>query len=222
MADPKDPRRPASDDGDDDGSTRRDLTENARRIEEFLKRNADLGLEATVSRKYTSLARDLLSDSIPQRLDPQTKHEIEQVVGFDTSHVRIHVGEKAQQAADALNARAFALGEGDIFIGRGEFQPATPGGKALLAHEMTHVYEQSQPVALATKEGIDAAHLRPGEGTATRAEQEMFRQSTESEDDARQDLQQRDLTEAEKGLLLEKVMKVMKERQLVGQDRRGR
>lgn len=222
MPDPTDPRRPAPDDGDEERSAQRDLTENARRIEEFLARNAELGLEATVSRKYTSLARDLLSDSIPHRLDPQTRHEIDQIVGYDTSHVRIHVGEKAQAAADALNARAFALGDNDIFIGRGEFQPSTPAGKALLAHEMTHVIEQRMPVALATKEGIDAAHLRPGEDTATRAEQEMFRQSTEREDDARKDLPQRELTEIEKALLLEKVQKVMRERQIVGTERRGR
>ncbi|GMV42616.1 MAG: hypothetical protein AMXMBFR64_43320 [Myxococcales bacterium] len=220
MPDPTDPKR--TDDGGDERDARHDLTANARRVEDFLKRNAELGLEARVSRKYSSLARDLLSDSVPQRLDPGTKSEVDQVVGFDTSHVRIHVGERAQQAADALNARAFALGDNDIFFGRGEFQPGTATGKALLAHEMTHVYEQSQPVALATKEGIAEAGLRPGEETATRAEQEMFRQATEDEDSARRDLQTRELTMMEKVLLEEKIMKVLKERQILGRERRGR
>lgn len=220
MPDPTDPKR--TDDGADERDARHDLTANARRVEDFLKRNAELGLEARVSRKYSSLARDLLSDSVPQRLDPGTKSEVDQVVGFDTSHVRIHVGERAQQAADALNARAFALGDNDIFFGRGEFQPGTATGKALLAHEMTHVYEQSQPVALATKEGIAEAGLRPGEETATRAEQEMFRQATEEEDSARRDLQTRELTMMEKVLLEEKIMKVLKERQILGRERRGR
>lgn len=220
MPDPTDPRK--TDDGSDERDARGDLTANARRVEEFLQRNAELGLEARVSRKYSSMARDLLSDSVPERLDPTTKREVDGVVGFDTSQVRIHVGERAQQAADALNARAFALGDNDVFFGRGEFQPGTATGKALLAHEMTHVYEQSQPVALATKEGIAEAGLRPGEETATRAEQEMFRQATEEEDGARRDLETRELSAMEKVLLEDKIMKVLKERQIFGRERRGR
>jgi hypothetical protein len=219
MANQTDPKA-----GDDDhGRADRELGANARRIEEFLKRNAELGLDAQVSKKYLGLAGDLLSDSIPNRLDPAIRREIEQVVGFDTSHVRVHVGEKAQQAADALNARAFALGDSDVYFGRGEFQPGTAAGKALLAHELTHVFEATQPVALATKESIAESGLRPGEDTATRAEQEMYRQATTMQDEQDdKSLEYKELTAAERVLLEEKIWKILQERQRARHERLGR
>jgi hypothetical protein len=41
--------------------------------------------------------------------------------------------------ADALGARAFAAGGRDVFLGTGQFSPGTAEGKALLAHEATHL-----------------------------------------------------------------------------------
>jgi hypothetical protein len=53
--------------------------------------------------------------------------------------VRIHQDEQAQ----ALGARALARGE-DLFFAPGEYDPTSPRGKELLAHELTHVVQQRE------------------------------------------------------------------------------
>ncbi|MEL6349974.1 MAG: DUF4157 domain-containing protein, partial [Myxococcota bacterium] len=58
----------------------------------------------------------------------------------DFSHVRIHTGAQAAQAAAALSAHAFAVGT-DIFFGPGQFAPGSSQGDRLLAHELTHVIQ---------------------------------------------------------------------------------
>jgi Domain of unknown function (DUF4157) len=67
---------------------------------------------------------------------------------FDTSFedVRIHTGRAAESAAARLNARAFTLGSNVVF-GHGEYQPQSPDGRRLLAHELTHVVQQSSSSA---------------------------------------------------------------------------
>ena len=50
-------------------------------------------------------------------------------------HVRLHTDTRADQAAAAIDARAFAFGP-DIAFARGEF---ARGGRSLLAHELAHV-----------------------------------------------------------------------------------
>ena len=198
------------------------LDGNNRRIEEFLARQADTSLDAMVSKKYLGKAQELLSDSIPHRLDAGERQDIERVLGFDASHVRIHTGEKAQQAADALNARAFALGDSDVFFGRGEYSTDSPAGKALLAHELTHVFEATQPVALATRDELDRSGLRPGEDTAHQAEQQMFREASENQELDRKDIEPKDLTLVEKTVLEDKVWKILQERSRLAGDRFGR
>ena len=60
-------------------------------------------------------------------------------VGFD--EVRIHTDTRAIQLSGRLNAQAFTMGK-DIFFNRGKFNPGSPAGKRLLAHELTHVVQQ--------------------------------------------------------------------------------
>ncbi|HEX6899532.1 MAG TPA: DUF4157 domain-containing protein [Thermoanaerobaculia bacterium] len=59
----------------------------------------------------------------------------------DFSQVRVHTDSRAATAARALNSRAFTLGDHVVF-GAGQYAPATPTGKELLAHELTHVIQQ--------------------------------------------------------------------------------
>lgn len=56
--------------------------------------------------------------------------------------IRIHTNSSAHHLARSINARAFATGNKIIF-GAGEYQPETNEGKHLLAHELTHVVQQS-------------------------------------------------------------------------------
>jgi hypothetical protein len=54
----------------------------------------------------------------------------------------VHVGSSAANAARQVNAQAFTTGS-DIFFGTGKYQPETAEGQRLLAHELTHVIQQS-------------------------------------------------------------------------------
>ncbi len=60
----------------------------------------------------------------------------------DLSGVRVHTDDSADQASAAIDARAFTLGN-DIAFARNQFEPETADGKRLLAHELTHVIQQS-------------------------------------------------------------------------------
>jgi hypothetical protein len=61
--------------------------------------------------------------------------------GRDFSNVRVHDGEAADAASQAMAARAFTLGS-DIAFARGEYRPGTGEGRRLIAHELTHTLQQ--------------------------------------------------------------------------------
>lgn len=75
-------------------------------------------------------------------LDPTIQREMEQRFGCDFSRVRVHTGPIAEQSARDVNARAYTIGNSLVF-GAGEFDPWTRQGRRLLAHELTHVVQQS-------------------------------------------------------------------------------
>lgn len=66
--------------------------------------------------------------------------------GYDLSRVRIHNDSRAAAAAQALNAQAFTVGHHIVF-GAGQYLPGTAPGNRLLAHELTHVVQQTAPMA---------------------------------------------------------------------------
>jgi hypothetical protein len=76
-------------------------------------------------------------------LDRRTQKEMGHAIGFDFSGVRVYTDEPAIQMSERLHARAFTHGS-DIFFNRGEYDPSSPSGKRLLAHELTHVVQQSR------------------------------------------------------------------------------
>lgn len=80
--------------------------------------------------------------SLGKPLDTSTNNEMIRKIGFDFSGVRIHTEEPAVYLNKRLNARAFTYGS-DIFFNKGEYNPNSFSGKKLLAHELTHVVQQS-------------------------------------------------------------------------------
>jgi hypothetical protein len=62
--------------------------------------------------------------------------------GYDFSNVRIHAGRTAASHANAFHAQAFTYGQHIVF-NDGKFSPHTTQGKQLLAHELTHVVQQT-------------------------------------------------------------------------------
>jgi Domain of unknown function (DUF4157)/Protein-glutamine gamma-glutamyltransferase len=62
-------------------------------------------------------------------------------LGHDFSDVRVHTDAQAGALSDSLDARAFTIGR-DVAFSPGEYQPGTPVGDALIAHELAHVAQQ--------------------------------------------------------------------------------
>jgi Domain of unknown function (DUF4157)/DNA/RNA non-specific endonuclease len=65
--------------------------------------------------------------------------------GADFGGVRIYTDDRAALLNRQLNARAFATG-GAIAFGQGQFQPDTPAGRELIAHELTHTIQQGAAI----------------------------------------------------------------------------
>jgi hypothetical protein len=77
-----------------------------------------------------------------QPLDPATRIFMEPRFGCDFSHVRVHTDARAAESARVVNAQAYTVGR-DVVFGAGQYAPLTPIEKSLLAHELTHVVQQS-------------------------------------------------------------------------------
>lgn len=69
---------------------------------------------------------------------------MEQRLGYDFSRVRVHLDAAAEQSARGVAAEAYTVGN-DIVFGPGRFAPRTLDGRRLIAHELTHVVQQSGP-----------------------------------------------------------------------------
>ncbi len=72
-----------------------------------------------------------------------TRQQMESGLGADLSGVRIHTDSGARKMSKDLNAQAFTHGK-DIYFNSGKYDPASTGGKHLLAHELTHVVQQNK------------------------------------------------------------------------------
>jgi len=76
-------------------------------------------------------------------LDAGVRNMMETRFGHDFSNVRVHAGDAAARSANALDARAYTM-DSDIVFGGGEYEPRTPRGQRLLAHELAHVAQRQQ------------------------------------------------------------------------------
>ena len=77
-----------------------------------------------------------------QPLDAQTNAFFESRFGHDFSHVRVHTDVRAAESARAVNALAYTVGR-DMVFGAGQYAPGTSAGQQLVAHELTHVVQQT-------------------------------------------------------------------------------
>jgi hypothetical protein len=75
-------------------------------------------------------------------LPTATRAWLESRMGSDFSGVRVHHGAAAEALNGAIAARAFTVGS-DIFFGPGQYRPESGQGRHLLAHELTHVMQQT-------------------------------------------------------------------------------
>lgn len=81
-------------------------------------------------------------------LDPALRQDMEQRFGHNFSHVRVHTGDASEQSARDVRAHAYTVGHNVVF-GAGRFMPGTHEGRRLLAHELTHVVQQTTAATIA-------------------------------------------------------------------------
>jgi hypothetical protein len=78
-----------------------------------------------------------LPDSVRSYMEPR--------FGAEFSGVRVHRGSEADALNRELGAQAFTW-QRDIYFGAGRYSPETRDGQRLLAHELTHVVQQTGTV----------------------------------------------------------------------------
>jgi hypothetical protein len=95
---------------------------------------------ATAPAPEESVQQTLASPGKP--LDASTREFMETRFGEDFSQVQVHSDAQAQSSAAAVNAHAYTVGR-DVVFAAGQYAPETVAGRKLLAHELTHVVQQS-------------------------------------------------------------------------------
>lgn len=86
-----------------------------------------------------------------QSLETSTRSFMESRFGHDFGGVRVHTDARASESARAVNALAYTVGRNIVFDA-GHYAPQTSAGQRLLAHELTHVAQQTGRGALTSRE----------------------------------------------------------------------
>lgn len=149
-----------------------------RALDEAVQRQQDNTQTALLALNLHSIQRQLaeleeqstlpILERIQQRrgagnpLPEAIQRHLEQGLNHDLSAVRIHDDAEADKLSKGVNAIAFTTGT-DIFFQSGKFNPNTQSGLELLAHEATHVVQQSKGQV---SKGID-----PDSGLETAAQE---------------------------------------------------
>jgi hypothetical protein len=102
---------------------------------------------------------DRVLRSAGRPLDPSTQTFMEQRFSHDFSQVRVHAGEQAGQSAKEIDAQAYTVGANIVFA-HGQYAPSQPSGRRLIAHELTHVVQQTAgtvPPSLVQRKSVKVA-----------------------------------------------------------------
>ena len=105
-----------------------------------------------------------------QPLDAATRAYLEPRFGRDLSRIRVHTDARAADSARSVQAKAYTVGQ-DLVFGQGKYAPATPAGRELLAHELTHAVQQRDGLGASPSDDRDSVH----ETTARTAGHEVAR-----------------------------------------------
>lgn len=169
MSDPRDKRPEEM----DDDELRRALAE--AEAESDLGDQAPLPLSDQIAEKWDPKRLLKLVSSRAGRgepLDEATRRRYEKRLGVDLSDVRVFRGSFAEEINKAHSAEAITVGRtGMIFMGNTAGRsPATSRGRALLAHELTHVAQGRRGIYRAGYQGQTPLATEEAEAEAERAE----------------------------------------------------
>jgi hypothetical protein len=109
------------------------------------------GQTPTISAKQETEINALRGGGQP--LSASSRAFFEPRFGHEFKHIRVHTGAEASRLAQAVRAKAFTVGR-DIMFGEGHYQPTSPTGQWLMAHELTHVLQQQQGLSRSPTPGI--------------------------------------------------------------------
>jgi hypothetical protein len=103
------------------------------------------GVAAALENEQESPVKSVVGRGSGQPLEAPVRQRMEASFGTDFSDVRVHTGGSAAASAQAVDARAYTVGN-EIVLGDGQ-APGSPASERTLAHELTHVVQQrSGPV----------------------------------------------------------------------------
>jgi hypothetical protein len=89
-----------------------------------------------------TIVHDVLNSSSGKSMDNSTRSFMESRFNHDFSNVKIHDNNLAAESAGSINSLAYTF-ENHIVFNNDRYSPNTESGKRLLAHELTHVIQQS-------------------------------------------------------------------------------
>jgi hypothetical protein len=124
--------------------------------EEKLHRKESSGAEAQGSNELDSYVGSLGSSG--QALPESSRQFYEPRFGQDFSNVRIHTDSVAAKSAQSINALAYTTGNNIVF-NSGQYSPDSDGGKKLMAHELTHVVQQTLGIQQVQKKPLNKDDL---------------------------------------------------------------
>ncbi len=91
-----------------------------------------------------------------QSLEPNLQLKMGQAMGADFSNVKVHTDSESDQLNQSIQAKAFTTGQ-DVFFRQGQYNPTSSSGQELIAHELTHVMQQSGAQASNSQQTIHKA-----------------------------------------------------------------
>jgi len=96
------------------------------------------------------IVHDVINSSSGKPLDNAIRSFMEPRFNYDFSNVKIHDNELAAKSANSINALAYTSGNNVVF-NSGQYNTNSDSGKKLLAHELTHVVQQQNNMAVQKK-----------------------------------------------------------------------
>lgn len=190
-------------------------------------------------------AQHLMANS--RALDESSRREMEALTGYDLSGARINNTYQAGNLARSIEADAFTLGR-HIFAPAEKIDTTFNKGRGLLAHELTHVIQQTSPARAITHaqtgetessaDGQEApektipenhqalplvqmSRLTSGVTGSDASQSELERQAVRSESAAREPGRERQpREELDKDVLADMVYRLMQSELIIHQDRR--
>lgn len=200
----------------------RPLSDAEREEEDRRRREGRPPLDEEIVRKYD---RERLAHLVQagagrgEFLDLETRSEMERrLPGNDFSQVRIFRGSLAEEVTARYRADAITIANTGMVLVRESPRsaPGTTSGKALLAHELTHVAQAQRGMLFAREGGEGGEHeaeARSVEAETARAGDSAAQGANRIEAERRREIRNR--------RIVERVLELVRERQQQERDRQG-